>query len=58
MFSGEVIADDNIPLEQINLKMSIVEGKGFTEYLDKASPKKKLRISISFLKNRKMTKLI
>lgn len=54
--SGDEIAPVDIPLEDIQLKMTIVEGKGFTEYLEKAEPHKKLRISVSFLKNRRMTR--
>lgn len=50
------MADDNVPIGDVSLKVTIVEGKGFTEYLDKNDPKKKLRVAISFLKNRKMTK--
>lgn len=56
--SSDEIASADIPLDDIQLKMTIVEGKGFTDYLEKANPNKKLKISVSFLKNRRMTRPI
>lgn len=54
--AGEEIASPDIALEDIQLKMTIAEGKGFTDYLEKNDPTKKIKISVSFLKNRKMTR--
>lgn len=56
--SGDEIASPDISIEDIQLKMTITEGKGFTDYLENNSPNKKIRISVSFLKNRKMTKTV
>lgn len=54
--TGDQIASDDISLDDILLKMTIVEGKGFTEYLEGNDPRKKIKISVSFLKNRKVTR--
>lgn len=48
--------DPNIPLNNINLKVSVVEGKGFTDFMDNSKPKSRLIVSLSFLRNRKITK--
>lgn len=58
MHAGDFVAEETIPLDDINLKVTVVEGKGFTEYLDRENPKKKLRVGISFLKNRAMTRTV
>ena len=54
--SGDVIASPDIALEDIQLKMTIVEGNGFTDYLEKNDAGKRLLLSISFLKNRRVSR--
>lgn len=54
--SGDQVATQDISLDDILLKMTIAEGKGFTDYLENNDPRKKVKVSVSFLKNRKMTR--
>ena len=56
MRTGDEIAEDNIPLDDVNLKITVIEGKGFTDYMDNSERNKKVRVGISFLRNRKLTK--
>ena len=56
--ADEFAPNENIALDDINLKVTIAEMKGLTEYLEKSDPRKKLSVSISFLKNRKKTRAV
>lgn len=55
-FQIDDLAPPEVPLDDVVLKVTIVEGKGFTDYLDKADPRKKIKVSVSFLKNRRVTR--
>lgn len=55
-FGDEFSPNEDIPLDDVNLKVTVAEMKGLTEYVDKADPRKKVFVSISFLKNRKKTR--
>lgn len=57
-FGDEFAPNENIPLDDINLKVTIAEMKGLTEYMDKSDPRKKIFVSVSFLKNRKKTRAV
>ena len=52
----EEAASENVGLEELNMRMTVHEAKAFTEYKDNSSSDRKLRIAISFLKCRKLTK--